>query len=275
MVRESLSSAVSGLSVPSRWLPGIAGGLFAASFLILQHTSGLFLAERLLILEMAIFPFFVAGLMFQVRTGERTFHSFFSGGVSFYFPVLLPALVIFFAVLLTIFLIILPLTVLGIAETSLAFVVLSVTVSVLFFTFFTDAAAVIEERKVFDAIRRSVEFVLRQTRACLVFYLLSLAIVCAVFLCTLIAWTAVLYDRLEPMAAMSQAELQGFTLDQFNALLGTDGILISAAFLFIAVLVTVPIICGFKACFFHDSAGSTSALAESGEYDEKGRWFRY
>lgn len=275
MVLESLRSAVSGLSLPCRWLPGIAGGSFAASFLILQYYAGLFIAERLLILEMVLFPFFVAGLMYQVRSGERTPGSFFSGGVSYYFPVLLPSLVIFFGVLLTIFLMFIPLVAMGIAGSSLAFVVTSVSVSILFFTFFYDTAAVIEERKVFDAVRRSVEFVLQRTRACLIFYLVSLAIGFAIFSGTLIVWTAALYDRLEPMAAMSQAELQAFTFDQFNALLGADGILITAALLFLAVTVTVSILYSFKACFFRDSAGTPSAGTDFGEYDEKGRWFRY
>jgi hypothetical protein len=275
MVLESLRSAVSGLSLPSHWLPGIAGGLFAASFLVLQYYSGLFIAGRLLILEMILFPFFIAGLMYQVRTGERTLGSFFSGGVSFYFPVLLPSLVIFFGVLLTIFLIFIPLMAIGIAGSSLVFVALSVSVSVLFFTFFYDAAAVIEERKVFDAIRRSVEFVLWQTRACLIFYLVFLFVGFVIFLCTLIIWTALLYDRLEPMAAMTQAELQVFTIEQFNTLLGPDGIVITAALLFLAVTVTVSILYGFKACFFRDSAGTTAAGTDLGEYDEKGRWFRY
>jgi hypothetical protein len=275
MVLGSLKSAVSGLSQLSRWLPGIAIGLFAASFIILQYYFGLFLAERLWILEVVMFPIFTSGLMYQVKTGEQTLSSFFSGGVSYYFRVLLPSLVIFFGALLTIFLLLIPLMALGLAETALTFMVLSVSVSVLFFTFFYDAAAVFEERKVVDSIRRSVEFVLHQTHACLIFYFVSLAIGCAIFFSTLIVWAALLYDRLEPMATMSTTELQSFTFEQFNTLLGADGILISAALLFIAVTVTISVIYGFKAFFFRDSAETEPTGTSLGEYDHKGRWFKY
>ncbi|MDD1707400.1 MAG: hypothetical protein LUO81_04295 [Methanoregulaceae archaeon] len=275
MVLESLRSAVSGLSHFSHWLPGIASGLFAASFVLLQYYSGLFLAERIWILEMVVFPFFVAGLMYQVNIGQHTLGSFFSGGVSFYFRVLLPSLVVFFGVLLTLFLLMIPLMALGLAETALVFMVFSVSVSVLFFTFFYDAAAVFEGRKVFDSIRRSVEFVLRQTHACLIFYLVSLAIGCIIFFGTMIIWTALLYDRLESIATMSTADLQNFTFEQFNFLLGADGILISAVLLFIALTVTVSVIYGFKACFFRDSAETEPVEISLGEYDQKGRWFKY
>lgn len=275
MVLESLKSAMSGLSQLSRWLPGIASGLFAASFIILEYYFGLFLAERLWVLEMVIFPIFISGLMYQVKTGEQTLSSFFSGGISFYFRVLLPSLVIFFGALLTIFLLLIPLMALGLAETALTFMVFSVSVSVLFFTFFYDAAAVFEERKVIDSIRRSVEFVLHQAHACLIFYIVSLAIGCVIFFGTLIVWTALLYDRLESIAAMSTADLQSFTFEQFNTLLGADGILISAALLFIAVTVTITIIYGFKACFFRDSIETEPNETSLGEYDQKGRWFKY
>jgi hypothetical protein len=276
MVTASLRSALGMLRIPSVWLPGIASGLFSASFIILQFSSGAFIAERLWILEMVVFPFFVGGLMHQVKTGERSFSSFFSGGTASYFRVLLPTLVIFFGLLLTMFLLLLPLTFLGLAETALAFVMVSVSFTVLFFTFFYDAAAVIEERKVFDSVRRSVEFVLQQTRACLVFYLISLAIVCAIFFAILLAWTAVLYDRLESLAAMGAAEIQSFSFDQFNALLGSDGILVSALFAFIGVTLAISIIYSFKACFFRDYAGvPAAAVPEQGEFDEKGRWFKY
>jgi hypothetical protein len=177
--------------------------------------------------------------------------------------------------ILTIVLLLLPLAIAGLAETALVFVVISASTSVLLFTFFSDAAAVIEDRKVFDSIRRSVEFVLQQTRACMVFYLISLAILFAVSIAAMVAWTAVLYDRLEPLAAMSAEELQSFTPAAFNELLGSDGIVISALLAFIGVTIAISLILGFRACFFRDCAGAEVSVAVQGEYDEKGRWYKY
>jgi len=263
------------LRIPSIWLPGIASGLFSASFILLQFSSGAFIAERLWVLEIVVFPFFVAGLMHLVKTGEKAISSFITGGIAGYFRVLLPSLVIFFGLVLTIFLLLLPLTILGLGETALPFMLIAVSFTVLFFTFFYDAAAVIEERKVLDSVRRSVEFVLQQTRACLVFYLISLAIVCAIAAAILLAWTASLYDRLEPLAAMNSSEIQSFSLDQFNAFLGADGILVSALFAFLGATLVVTLIYSFKACFFRDYAGVPAAVPVQGEFDERGRWFKY
>jgi hypothetical protein len=275
MVTESFQSALGLLRTPPAWLPGIAAGSFAASFILIQYSFGVFLAERLLVLELVIFPFFGSGLLHLVKTGERSFVSFISGARSGYFRVLLPSLVVFFALILTIVLLLLPLAIAGLAETALVFVVISASTSVLLFTFFSDAAAVIEDRKVFDSIRRSVEFVLQQTRACMVFYLISLAILFAVSIAAMVAWTAVLYDRLEPLAAMSAEELQSFTPAAFNELLGSDGIVISALLAFIGVTIAISLILGFRACFFRDCAGAEVSVAVQGEYDEKGRWYKY
>lgn len=275
MVAESFRSALSLLRIPAAWLPGVAGGLFAASFILLQFSFGVFIAERLWVLELVVFPFFVAGLMHLAKTGERSFSSFVSGATAGYFRVLLPSLVIFFSVLLTLFLLFLPLAILGLAESVLVFVAMSASFTILFFTFFYDAAAIIEERKVFDSIRRSVEFVLQQTRACLVFYLISLAIVFAAFIAIVLAWTAALYNRLEPLAGMTAAEIQSFSPDQFNTLLGADGILVTALLAFIGITLVTAVIYSFKACFFRDHAGAPAATPLQGEYDEKGRWFRY
>ncbi len=276
MALASLRSALDLLRSPPFWLPGLAMGFFVAGTVVLQYFAGLFIAERLFVLEMVTFPFFVAGLMELVRSGERSFSSFASGGISGYFRVLLPSLLILFAILLTILLILIPLMVLGIAEAALSFMALSVIITILFFTSFYDAAAVIEGRSVLDAIRRSIEFVLRHTRDSVIFYLVSIIISFLVFFGAMVLWTAVLYDRISPLASLNGTEIQAFTLEQLNALLGVDGIIITFLFLVLAMAVSVSIIYGFKACLFRDlSEGPAEEPVQNGEYDSKGRWYKY
>jgi hypothetical protein len=275
MVTGSLRSALDLLRAPAAWLPGITSGVLFASFLLLQFFSGTFIAERLWVLEMVVFPFFIAGLMHLAKTGERSLSSFISGGKTGYFRVLLPSLIVFFGLILTLFLLLIPLALIGLAETAFLFVAMSASFTVLLFTFFYDAAAIIEGRKVFDAVRRSVEFVLQQTRACMIFYLIALAIFFSVLFFTLMLWTAALYDRLEPVAAMSAADIQSFSPSRLNELLGSDGILVTAFLAFIGVTLVVSLIYSFKACFFRDYAGAPAAIAVQGEYDEKGRWYKY
>jgi hypothetical protein len=70
--------------------------------------------------------------------------------------------------------------------------------------------------------------------------------------------------------------LQAFTPDQLLALIGTDGIWVTAVILFIAGLVLIPVIISYKACFFRKFAANTIEIRqESGEYDSKGRWYKY
>jgi hypothetical protein len=276
MVLASLQAALNLLRSPSPWLPGIAVGFFAGSSFVLQALAGPFIAERLFILEMVTFPFFVAGLLYLVKTGNRTFSSFAAGGVLGYFRILLPSLVLIFAILITILLILIPLMVLGIAEIALSFMAISASITILFFTSFYDAAAIIEDRKVFDTLRRSVEFVLQYIRDCVVFYLMVMIILAIVFFGMMVVWTAALYDRVSPLATFNATQMQAFTVDQFNVLLGMDGLFITAFLLFIGLTILIAVITCFKACFFHDRSSGTSAeTVEQGEYNSKGRWYKY
>jgi hypothetical protein len=286
MVTASLRSAIGLLRSPAAWLPGLALGGAAASVIITQYYLGLFIAERLLILLLVLMPFFMAGLLSMVKTGNTGIHSFVSGGISGYFRVLLPSLLILFAIIITTVLLLIPLLALGIGGQALVFMVLTCGLSILFFTIFYDTAAVLEGKTVFESIRRSVEFVIRTTHSCVIFYLTSFVIGGAITLVTLLLWTASLYDRLEPISGLTPEEMQSFTLEQLNALLGPDGILITALFFIAGIALTFSLLYAFKAFFYRDYAGreetgtietgtEETGTVLQGEYDSKGRWYKY
>ncbi len=279
MVSASLHSAMALLRSPAAWLPGLALGSIAAVFLITQYYYGLFIAERLLVILLVMMPLFMAGVLSMVKSGDSGFHSFLSGGLAGYFRILLPSLLVLFAIIITIMLVLIPLMALGFGGTALIFSVLICTLSILFFTLFYDAAAVLEGRTVFDSIRRSVEFVIRNTHSCIVFYLTSLVIGGVIWFVTLLAWTAALYERLVSISTMTPDEIQAFTPDQFNALLGQDGILITALIFFAGIALVFSLLYLFKAYFFRDYTGSGEGeprlQGEQGEYDSKGRWYKY
>ena len=280
MIASSLLSAAALLRAPAAWLPGIVLGGIAAGVVLVQYHFGIFLAERLLIIPLAVLPFFMAGLLHLADTGETSLQVFFEGGMSGYFRVLLPMLLVLFGIVLTILLILIPLFILGQGTQALSFLVMTVPLSILFFTFFSDTAAVFERKPVFESIRRSVEFVLRNSRACLLFYLLSLGIAALIGFTMMLAWTAVLYERLVPLAGMTPEDMQTFTIADFNALLSADGTFVTALILFAGLAVAFSLLYAFKACFFRDSIvkageeeGKTVPL--EGEYDSKGRYYRY
>ncbi|MDD1634096.1 MAG: hypothetical protein LUQ58_00650 [Methanomicrobiales archaeon] len=278
MVLGSLHAALDLLRSPSAWLPGLALGIFAASSLLLLGSSGPFTAERLFVLEMVTFPFFIAGLYGMVKTNDRTYRSFTTSGISGYYRVLLPSVVLIFAISLTILLALIPLMIAGLAETVLPFTVVSVSITILFFTFFYDAAAILEGRKVLDCLRRSVEFVLTHARDCIIFYLVVIVISAAILFGIMILWTAALYDKISPLASYNATQMQAFTPDQFMAILGPDGMAVSAFFLFAGLAILVSVVLGFKACFYRDRSEASPPEVEQvieGEYDSKGRWYKY
>lgn len=276
MVLGSLHAGIDLLRAPAAWLPGLAFGLFAASSFLLLGSAGIFTANHLFVLEMVTVPFFISGLLFMVKTSDRTLRSFAAGGVSGYFRVLLPSVVLLFAIILTILLVLVPLMIAGLAETVLPFTVVSVSVTILFFTSFYDTAAILEERKVLDCLRRSVEFVLTHARDCVVFYLVVIVISAGVLFAGMILWTAALYDTVSQLASYNTTQVQSFTPDQFMALLGPDGMAVSAVFLFAGLAILVSVVLAFKACFFRDHAAvSPEEQVIEGEYDSKGRWYKY
>ena len=276
MVSASLHSAIALLRSPAAWIPGLFLGGIAAAFVITQYYLGLFIAERLLVILLVLMPLFMAGVLTMVHSGDHGFHSFLYGGVAGYFRILLPSLLILFAIIITIMLLLIPLMALGLGGTVLIFSVLTCSLSILFFTLFYDTAALLEGKQVFESIRRSVEFVIRTTHSCVVFYLTSLVMGGAIWFGTLLVWIASLYERLIPVSTLTPEEMQVFTLEQFNALLGPDGILITALVFFAGIALVFSLLYAFKANFYRDYASTGEGDPRlQGEYDSKGRWYKY
>ncbi|MGB8219936.1 MAG: hypothetical protein WCE46_06075, partial [Methanoregula sp.] len=68
-----------------------------------------------------------------------------------------------------------------------------------------------------------------------------------------------------------------FTPQQLITLIGPDGMWITAAVIFIGVVFLVPLLLAFKACFYRSMIGSPVATVQqmTGEFDSKGRWYKY
>jgi hypothetical protein len=267
------------VSRPVLWLPGIILGLLAAADLLLEYYGGSFIAGRLWIIEILIIPFLFGGLLSVVKTQEISLGGFMTGAVRYYFRILLPGLVIFFAALITIFLLMIPLTLIG-TPTAVAGILAGTAIGVLvpfiFLTYFFDAVAVFEDTKVFESIRRSIELTLRHTGLVLKFFLVNIVILVIGFFLILLVWSAALLDRLTPLTTMNATELQQVTPEIFTALLGADGILVTAILVAVGSAVLVTVLYTYKACFFPGFAGATPATAPvEGEFDNKGRWYKY
>ncbi|KLK87761.1 hypothetical protein SZ63_09065 [Methanoculleus sediminis] len=275
MTLESVTGAAGLLRKhPVLWSIGLVMGALAVLNLVIPVYGGAFYTEPLALLQVLLTPFLAGGVYGTIRAENFSFSEFVRSGKTYYFRILLPALVIFFAVILTIVLLMIPLALLGAgAAANMAALLFGVILSIAFFTFFYDTVAVFEETGVFESIRRSIEFVMNNLGSVLVFYLVNIAVFAALGFAALFAWTALLLDKLEPLVSMSPEELQAVMPEDLLALIGTEGIWITAIVYAVVIVLFSVFLYAYKASFFRNHAGTPQV--QQGEYDEKGRWYKY
>ncbi len=278
MVLTSLKEGLGYLrEMPVLWLGGLSWGIFSAATLLLAFSENEFLAENIGILMIIVIPFFIGGIYGVIQKREPKLSVFMQQGAAYYFPVLLPSIMLFLAALLTVTLIVVTLALLGNSPGAgqIVPVISGVMVSILFFTFFYDTAAVFEGKKVFDSIKRSIEIVLTQPFKCLLFYITLILLFLLINFVAEIALVALMAEQLEPIASMNQTALQSMTAGELKGLLGERGVLLTGGILLIASTLYFSIIYAFKAAFYRRISGEEQPQAITGEYDEKGRWYKY
>ncbi len=263
-------------------MPGIIGGLMAAALWTALTLYGISFAGRLLVFSLLVLLIFTTGMLTIIRKKEGTIRELLAGGFRYYFRVLLPQLVIISGIILFFILLTVTLSLFGIADVS---IVTAVTVGfmipTLFLTFFYDTAAVFEDRRVFDSIVRSARLVFANVNKVIVFLLVCLVIFIGIVFALMITWEAFLFDKLEPLSRYNQTQLQTLSPDQLLAMIGPGGTVITAGVLFLGTFLLLPILYTYKACFFKKLAGVSpggpviTQHPTTGEYDSKGRWYKY
>jgi len=277
MVLASLREALGLLrAMPVLWLTGLATGATGFTEILLQYHGGGFFAGRVAILQLIILPFFLAGSLGAIKTGDGSLSAFLTNARQGYFRVLLPLAVVMAAAILTLFLLMIPAILLtGEAMAAAGFVVPGVLIPFAFFTYFTDAAAVLEGRKVLDSIRRSAEFILQHSLATLLFFLANLVILFGALFLALLAWSILLAEALAPLTMKNSTELASITPADLAGLIGPSGVWIAAALAFVLLTCCGTFVVAYRACFFRRLSGDSSSAPPQGEYDPKGRWYRY
>jgi len=131
--------------------------------------------------------------------------------------------------------------------------------------------------RVFDSLRRSVQRVFAHMNKVLVFLFIYLVVFFGIVVALMVIWEASLFDKLEPIMRYNATQLQSFGPEQLIAMIGPEGMWITALFLFIGMFLLLPILYCYKACFFKKLAGTTIITQQptNGEYDSKGRWYKY
>lgn len=260
---------------PALWVLGIVSGAIGAATIFVQLFLQDSIAERINILQLIVLPFFIGGAMEAIRRSGTRLSDLLDGGKQHYFRILLATMVIVFAALFTIIAAIAGLSLLGagVDEPVLPLIIPGILLPFLYFTYFYDAAIVFEGRRSLDAIRRSVEFVLLNSLRAFVFLVLNIFIIAVIGFFSLFLWAVLVAEKLEPLIEIDQTVLQQFTMQELLQSLGTGGMLVTVIVSFAGLTAGVVFLYAYKIAFFRRYAGT--APEPAGEYDEKGRWYRY
>lgn len=265
--------------LPSLWIPGIVGGILTAALWMTLNLSGTFFAGRLLVIFGLVLLLFTTGLLVIIRNNEGDFRTMLTGGIRYYFRVLLPQLIIIFGIMLIFTLVMITFSLIGaLSDIGIATALtIGFMIPIVILTFFYDTAAVFEERKVFDSIHRSIQLVMMHINDVIAFLFFCAAIIIGIIFMLMIIWEALLYDKLEPITRYNETQLQTFTPEQLIAMIGPGGMWITAVILFIGVFLLLPLLYSYKACFFRKltQGAPITQLPITGEFDSKGRWFKY
>ncbi len=280
MVLTELKEALGLLrSIPVLWVPGLVTGVLAAVLWLIFNTQGSFFAMRLILIFSLIAVFFLAGSYAVIRNGKGGIRDLFLGGIQYFFRVLLPMLVLIFCTIILVTLVMITLSFGGVPANPefLGVFTICIVVPVAFLTIFFDTAAVFEDLRIFDSIRRSIELVTAQLARVLKFYVISAAVFFVITFALMIVWEAALYDKLEPLTRFNETQIATFTPNQLIGMIGTNGMIITAVCLFFGFLLLLPILSTYKACFFRSLPKGPISIEQqpSGEYDSKGRWYKY
>jgi hypothetical protein len=264
--------------MPVLWIPGIAGGSLAAALWITLNLYGTFFAGRLLVISGLVLLVFTTGMLTIIRDNGGSLASLLAMGMRYYFRVLIPQLVIVSGIILFLMLGTITFGLFGITDMSIVIaLVIGFMIPTLIFTFFYDTAAIFEDRRVFDSIRRSLTLVFAHMNQVIAFLFVSLVIISGTVLALSFIWEAFLYDKLEPIARYNETQLQALSPEQLIAMIGPGGMWITAVILFTGIFLLLPVLYSYKACFFKKIAGGIIITQQptTGEFDSKGRWYKY
>jgi hypothetical protein len=218
-------------------------------------------------------------MLATIKKNEGNIRTLLEGGSRYYFRVLLPQLIIIFTVILIVTFVMITVSFIGATSdvSSITALTFGFLIPLIVLTIFYDTAAVFEDRKVFDSIRRSMQLVMTHLREVITFLFVCAVISIGIIFSLMIVWEAFLYDKLEPITRYNETQLQTFSPDQLITIIGPGGMWITAIILFIGVFLLIPLLFSYKACVFRKLTRETVIIQQetNGEYDRKGRWYKY
>lgn len=281
MGMKSLRSGLLLLRNPVLWIAPSVCGLFAYFQMNLAFDeAGVFFSEKLGIIWLFIIPFLLSATYGCIKRDEYSVRSYLKEGIAGYFRVAVPGVLLFFIAVVIIFVASVPVMAGGGIFT--LFIVALLFVPFVLLTYFYDTAAIFEEKKVFESIKRSIELAAFKTAEIISFYAVMLLLLLILFSGLVILWSGLMADQLMPLVDLTESELNLIAGDPeaFVEIIGDYGIMITSIIYGLGVFLSVLVLLPYKAAFYRDVLihalpETETSDAGTGEYDEKGRWYKY
>ncbi len=270
MGMQALNQGILTLKNPVMWIYPIIAGLFvfAAVMFGLADITDYFGLKLAILFFIFVSPFFIAGTYAAVKSGDFSVNAYLKSAAGGYFRVMLPCFLLLFAIILLTFIATVPAFFTGAAGLSVFAYIIGIALILL--TFFFDTAAIFEDKKIFESLKRSIELVMAKPLEVILFYIVAALLVFVLFMGYTMVWSSLLAEEFEPLLTMSQSELAAFSQDPANlvSLLGEHGVFVTAVLAGIAVLLFTLLFMPYKAIFYRDEL-TVSLISMLGKIPEK------
>ena len=283
MVFASLTQAVKAYGkMPHVWISGIFSALAILLTYYLAFTVSEVAGLAVMVIFFFAFPYILAGTYGVLIDNNKKKGAFKIYARYGFRRCLFPNILL---VLLTWFLMNLVTTLLllfGVpAELSL-YISLFVVIPLVFFCYFADITAIRHNLTMGQAVKDSARRVALGSFSITAFYLMNIAVIFFASFFMSFVMSVVGFEALLPLAEISEEALTAMPIEELTALVLTPEIIwASVVSLAVTALVFVPFFVSFKTYFFkrmltvYNGSAYHRPAEEEGEYDEKGRWFKY
>ena len=283
MVFASLAEAVKAYGkMPHVWISGIFSALAILLTYYLAFTVNQTAGLAVLVIFFFAFPYVLAGtygVLIDNNKKKGAFRIYARYGFRrCLFPNILLVLLTWFLMNLVTML----LLTFGVSAELALYISLFVVIPLVFFCYFADITAIRHNLTMGQAVKDSARRVALGSFSITVFYLMNIAVIFFASFVLSMVMSFVGFEALLPLAEMTEEALLALTPEELVTLVMTPEI-IQASFVSLAItaFIFVPFFVSYKTYFFkrmlsvYNGSAVQHTAEEDGEYDEKGRWFKY
>ena len=283
MVFTSLAQAVKAYGkMPHVWISGIFSALAILLTYYLAFTVSEVAGLAVMVIFFFAFPYILAGtygVLIDNNKKKGAFKIYARYGFRrCLFPNILLVLLTWFLMNLATSL----LLIFGVSPEMALYVSLFVVIPLVFFCYFADITAIRHNLTMGQAVKDSAKRVSAGSFSITAFYLMNIALLFFASFFMSLVMSFIGFEALMPLTELTEEAVASMPLEELTALVLTPEVIFATVIsLAVTALVFVPFFVSFKTYFFkrmltvYNGSAYHRPAEEEGEYDEKGRWFKY